>query len=78
MPIVIQRITIEDEKIELIVADDANSEAATTWLQLRVPCKAERSRPLAELLLTALQTARSALNAEIAPVPVVNQIRTYW
>jgi len=66
MATTIQRITIEDDRVELTIADASDPEEATTWIHTRVPLTVDQTRPLAEPLLEALQTARSALNDEIA------------
>jgi hypothetical protein len=69
MPTTIQRITIEGEKIvDFVVADAPTPEAAMIWIHVRVPCPVERNRPLAKALLTAPRHARSALDAEMAPL----------
>ena len=66
MPTTIQQLTIEDGRVQLTIGDAPEPEEATTWIYAQVPLTVDQARPLAEPLLEALQTARSALNDEIA------------
>lgn len=65
MPTSIQRTTIEGTTVEIIVADAADPDDATTWVRLRVRVEVADNRPLAECQSAALHLARSALDAEM-------------
>ena len=68
MATTIQRLTIEDGRVQLTIGDAPEPEGATTWIYAQIPLTVDRARPLAEALLTALQHVRSALDAEIDPL----------
>jgi|GraSoiStandDraft_4_1057263.scaffolds.fasta_scaffold2288779_2 hypothetical protein len=62
----IQRITIENGRVQLTVGDTPDPDEATTWVYTQTSVPVDERRPLAEALLAALQHARSALDDEIA------------
>jgi hypothetical protein len=61
----IQKTIFVSHRVEMIVGDAREFEAAKTWLHLSVPTDWPINRPVAEAQLNALQHAHAAIAAEI-------------
>jgi hypothetical protein len=68
MPFSIQRTVVTGDSIEVIVADSAEIEVATRWIQVKVSQPVNQDWPLAVLLAIALRDARDEISAQIQAI----------
>jgi len=64
----------DEHIVEILVADDPNIADAKHAVLVRAPVAVQRSRPLAEAELIALQNARRAIDHEIHAIKLLQGI----
>lgn len=68
----IQKTSVSQGRVEMLIADAAAVEQATDWISFSVAAQSEQGDYLGDIQLAALQTVRTAIGEQIR---AINSIR---